>query len=140
MLDIVNMLKGINIFADFTLEELKKIASILEFTNIKSGEVLYRRNEPAHTLYIVLSGSYMVYYNQEKAIVLNKKGDAIGWSTLLSPFKYKGTGVALTDGETLSMESSKLFAIIRDNAELGSKIMKKLNEIIEKRAYVMKDF
>ncbi len=71
-------------------------------------------------------------------ITLNKKGDMIGWSTIASPFTYHESAVALTDGEALTIPVEEFLELMQGDSDLGSKITKKVTEIIRQRIVFIK--
>lgn len=129
----IQLLKSIDLFEDLTPDEMEKVFSLLSPMRITEGEVLIRRGDPAHTFFIVLSGSYMVYFKTGRAFTLHKKGDVIGRSTLIAPFHYTATAVALTEGNVLSMRGRDFLRLIQGDSALGNKIMKKINKFIEEK-------
>jgi CRP-like cAMP-binding protein len=134
----IQILKSIELFKDLDGGELGQLASILNPVRVTEGETLMRRGEPAQTFYVVLSGNYMVYFKGGQAFTLHKLGDVIGWSTVVTPFYYRATGIALTNGDLLSMSRLEFLRLVQKNAVLSGKIMKKINEVVEKRLYFLK--
>ncbi len=126
-------LKSLDLFPDLNHAELEQIASLMHQIRVTEGEVLMRRDDPAHTFFIILSGNFMIYFKESRAFTLHKKGDIMGWSTVVTPFRYTGTAVALTDGAVLSMPGQEFFRLIQSNSVLGDKIMKIINKIIAER-------
>jgi CRP-like cAMP-binding protein len=129
----IELLKSIDLFEDLTPEEMEKILSLLSPIRVTEGEILIRRGQPAHTFFIVLSGNYMLYFKKGRAFMLHKKGDVIGRSTIIAPFHYTATAVALTKGEVLSMSGREFLRLIQGDCALGEKIMKKINRFIEEK-------
>ncbi len=127
-------LETLEIFEELNLDEMAQIGSLFHSMRVNEGEVLTRRGETAHTFYIVLSGNYMVYFKGGKAFTLHDRGDLIGVATIITPFRYRGTTVALTDGEVLAMAGDKFLALIQSNAALGDKLMNKINAVIHQRS------
>ncbi len=128
-----NILESLDLFVDLKPDELEQIAPLMNDFKVTEGEVLTRRGDPAHTFFIILSGNFMVYFKKDRAFTLHKKGEVIGWSTVVTPFRYTGTAVALTEGEVLSMEGEEFLRLIQSNAALGDKIMKKINMVVAER-------
>ena len=77
----------------------------------------------------------MIAFKDDRAITLHDKGKIMGWSTVFSPFRYKGTTVALTDSEVVSIPGDKFLSLIQSNAALGNKIMNKINVIASERMF-----
>lgn len=133
----IDTLKSIPLFQGLTFEELEIMAPIVHPVKTCEGEMMTRRGMAAHTIYIILTGNVMVSFKDDRAISLHKKGDIIGLSVGIIPSKYKGTAVALTDGEFLSMERQGLIDLIQENNTLGDKIMKQLNAVSIERTPII---
>ncbi|QTA93312.1 cyclic nucleotide-binding domain-containing protein [Desulfonema magnum] len=129
----VQTLKSLEIFSELAHEDVEEIASLMTPLKIMEGETVMRRGDPAHTFYIVLSGNFMVHFKDDRAITLHNRGDIMGWSTVITPFQYTGTGVALTDSEILSLPGQNFLRLIQGNSVLGDKIMKKINAVVVER-------
>jgi CRP-like cAMP-binding protein len=127
------LLKSIEMFSTFTEEELEKIAPMVNLMKVMEGEILARRGYRARTFFIVITGNFMLSFENGKAITLHNKGDIMGWSTLVTPFTYKGTVIALTDGEVLTLPGQEFYLLLQSDSELSSKIMKEINSIIASR-------
>jgi len=129
----VNVLKTISIFEDICEANLHKLSSIICPLRVCEEEMLTRRGIPATNLYIVTSGNFMAFFKGGQSVTLHNKGDVIGWSSIITPFRYKGSSVALTDGEVLCIPSRKLLRLVRENSELATKLIQKINTVIQNR-------
>lgn len=128
------LLKSIEMFSTFTQEELEKIAPLVNPMKVMEGEVLTRRGAIARTFFIVIEGNFMISFENGKAITLHDKGDIMGWSTLVTPFTYRGTVYALTDGEVLTLPGEDFYVLLQSDSDLSNKIMSEINSIIASRA------
>jgi len=129
----IQTLKSLDLFADLNFGELEKIAPLMHSMKIAEGEVLTRKGEPARTFFIVLSGNFMLSFKKDRSFTLHNKGNIIGWSTVVTPFQYRGTAIALTDGLVLSMPGQEFLRLIQSDSTLGDKIMRKINKIVSER-------
>lgn len=129
----IQTLKSLDLFADLNFDELEQIAPLMHLMKVAEGEVLTRRGEPARTFFIILSGNFMLSFNEERSFTLHNKGNIIGLSTVVTPFRYTGTAVALTDGLVLLMQGQEFLRLIQSNSALGDKIMRKINKIVSER-------
>ena len=129
----IQTLKSLDLFADLNFGELEQIAPLMHLMKVTEGEVLTRKGEPAGTFFIILSGNFMLSFNEERSFTLHNKGNIIGWSTVVTPFRYTGTAIALTDGLVLSMPGQEFLRLIQSNSALGEKIMRKINKIVSER-------
>lgn len=132
----VKILKTLDLFANLDYKLLEELASMMNRVKATEGEVIGRRGEPARTFGIVLSGNFMIYSKDGRAYTLHKKGEIMGWSTLIAPFYYTGTAVALTKGEILTLHGEDFLLLIQSNSEAGDKIMKKISPIFAERTAI----
>ncbi len=136
-LDLQNI-QEISLFKGLSPGELDKILPIIHPVKIHEGERLIREGDTSQMCYIIISGTYMIHYKDGRAFTLNKKGDMIGWSTIASPFTYHESAVALTDGEALTIPVEEFLELMQGDSDLGSKITKKVTEIIRQRIVFIK--
>ena len=129
----IQTLKSLDFFTDLNFGELEKIASLMHMMKVTEGEVLTRKGESARTFFIVLSGNFMLSFKKERSFTLHNKGNIIGWSTVVTPFQYRGTAIALTVGLVLSMPGQEILRLIQSDSTLGDKIMRKINKIVSER-------
>lgn len=130
----VEILESIELFSDLDAEEIESISLITDPMKVTEGEILARTDQYANIFYIVLSGNFMISYKDGKALTIHHKGDIMGWSTIVSPFKYRGSVVALTDGEVLTIPGDELFRLIQSNPSLTDKLMQKIKPVAVERA------
>lgn len=126
-------LHGIPLFEDMEEGALLKLSQLMQHITIQEGEVLTVKGEGAHSFYIVLNGNFMVSFNDGRAITLHEKGQIIGWSSIVSPFKYTGTAIALTRGEALSMSSGEIRLLLQEDARISEQLMLKISAIVSQR-------
>ncbi|MDL1968182.1 MAG: cyclic nucleotide-binding domain-containing protein [Deltaproteobacteria bacterium] len=129
----IQTLKSLDLFADLNFGELEQITPLMHLMKVTEGEVLTRKGEPARTFFIILSGNFMLSFKEERSFTLHNKGNIIGLSTVVTPFRYTGTAVALTDGLVLLMQGQEFLRLIQSNSVLGDKIMRKINKIVSER-------
>jgi CRP-like cAMP-binding protein len=129
----LELLKSIEMFSAFTQEELEKIAPLVQPMKVMEGEILAKRGRRAVTFFIVIKGDFMISFENGKAITLHNKGDIMGWSTLIAPFEYRGTVVALTNGEVLTLPGQEFYLLLQSESALSNKIMNEINLIVASR-------
>lgn len=133
----MNTLKSIPLFEDLSFDELEILSPIVHPVLAGEGEMLTGSGMAAHTLYIVVAGNVMVSYKDDRAISLHSKGDLVGLSVGVVPSVYKGTAIALTDGELLAISRQDLVDLIQGHNELGDKIMKKMSAVAAERSAIV---
>lgn len=128
-------LGSMDLFAELSSAELEQVQAIAHPVQVAEAEIITHIGAPAHNFFVILSGSFMIAFKDDRAITLHDKGKIMGWSTVFSPFRYKGTTVALTDSEVVSIPGDKFLSLIQSNAALGNKIMNKINVIASERMF-----
>lgn len=128
-------LGSMDLFAGLKSAELEQVQAIAHPIQVAEAEILTRIDAPARNFFIILSGNFMIAFRDDRAITLHDKGKIMGWSTVFSPFRYKGTTVALTDSEVVSIQGDKFLSLIQSNAALGNKIMEKITAIASERMF-----
>ncbi|MFP4158551.1 MAG: Crp/Fnr family transcriptional regulator [Desulfosalsimonas sp.] len=126
-------IKRLPIFSDLLPEEWAQIYPLLDHLRVIEGEQLISEGDRARSLFIILRGHFMIHYRDGTAFTLNKKGDIIGWSSVISPFQYTANVSALTDGDVICIPSEGFVELIQGNTALGTKLIRKINEFINSR-------
>ena len=129
----IDELKGYEIFAQLDLTELKLLSALAEERNAREGEELIRAGSPARTLYILKEGGMMVAFPDGRAITLHTPGRVVGWSALVSPTHYTASVTCLTDSTLIAFPGSELLRLVQRNVAFGTKIMRKISEVLSRR-------
>ncbi len=122
----IDTISQLDLFKDLKTAELTRIAAITQLLRVGEGETLTRRDDAANTFYIIISGMFMISYQKERALTLNRKGDFVGWSSIADPQRYTGTTTALTAGEVLAIAGSDMLALMDENPDLKDKVMARI--------------
>ena len=59
-LEKILLLKGVDIFADCSVDDLSALAAIARERRLEPGEAAYRVGEPGDTLYVVVEGTIRI--------------------------------------------------------------------------------
>ncbi len=132
----VKLLESLELFADLGNGALTKFASRMNRLKVMEGEELIRMENVASALFVVLKGNFMIYFKNNRAITIHKRGETLNWSAA-APFKCAGAALALTKGEVLSLEEADFSTIVRQGSDAGDKLMKRLDKTIAKRSAVL---
>ena len=135
----LKMLQSLALFETLRPEELEQIQGLVRLMTVTEGDVLTRRDTPAKTFFINISGNFMLAFKHDRAITLHQKGDILGWSTVKTPFRHSATAVALTNGDVLALPGEDFFRLLQGNNALGDKIMRKISVIASERLRLISD-
>lgn len=132
MFNEINILRTMPIFKNIEIGKLEKIFNLLHLVKVKKGDVLIKEDDIARNFYILLSGQYKITFKNGKHITLDKKGEFLGWATIIAAPKYLGTGVALTDGDAFKLTRQDFMDLLISDAEIGNQIMANGSELAAK--------
>ncbi|MFO7840239.1 MAG: cyclic nucleotide-binding domain-containing protein [Desulfosalsimonadaceae bacterium] len=129
-------IKEFPVFRELSPKQWSEVYPLLHHIWTIEGEELIREGDRAHTFFIILNGHFMVHYNDDRAFTLNQRGEIIGWSSVIRPFRYTANVTSLTNGEMLSLVGAQFLDLLQANASLGDKLVKKINEDIRHRPLI----
>ena len=126
-------LYDIPLFGDMDADALGKISLLMNYMKVQEGELLTQKGQGAHTFYVIMSGNFLISFNEDRAFTLHEKGQIMGWSSVVTPFRYTGTAVALTHGEVLCLSAEAFRELLRGDARISDLLMKKIYAIFSER-------
>jgi CRP-like cAMP-binding protein len=139
MLDIVN-LKRIELFKGLEDESLEVIASFCEQREFDANATLFRADEAADEMFVLLSGRVVLtvpisVFMVEREMQIESKGpgELLGWSGLVPPHKYTLTATAAEPGEVIAIGSEALLRYCEEHPDGGYTIMSNVARIIGDR-------
>lgn len=65
--ELVELLKGVELFAGLTQEQLERLARISRLVEVRDGETIFSQGEAGHTLYIIREGQVEVILEDPQA-------------------------------------------------------------------------
>ncbi len=128
-----HILQPLDFFSDLEQHELEEFAGLIKSRPVQKNEIIIQRGIPVLTFFIILSGTFKVSFEEDRPIEFSKKGEVMGWSTVVHPYHYNGSVTATSDGELLEISSRDFFELIQADNRLGEKIMKKIDKIASER-------
>jgi CRP/FNR family transcriptional regulator, cyclic AMP receptor protein len=121
-------------FSDDTLKFLYECSGMCE---IKKGQVLFRQGENADKFYVVRKGRISI---QMPAIMgptleIQALGEdqVLGWSWLISPYKWNFQTMAEEDSELLMFDGTAILARCEQEPKFGYELLKKFAELMSMR-------
>ena len=99
------------------------------------GDMLFRTGDPANHFYIMTRGQIKLSINDAGSVVyiVNKAGEAFGWSSLIGREAYSATAECLSSTNLLKLDGEKLQAVLEKNSDNGLIFFKRLSMILGKR-------
>ncbi len=128
------VLNKVDVFKFLDDSAKKSLESILEKRVVFEGEELAKEGESALSFFILISGRVMLSTKEEKAVVLKKSGDFIGFELISSKGIYNATLKSLADGEVLLLDSSRFLEMIKEDSLMAENIVSEWEAYLLKKA------
>ncbi|MFA5181774.1 MAG: cyclic nucleotide-binding domain-containing protein [Syntrophales bacterium] len=137
-----NMLKEFNFFKDFTNEQLERLSSITAEETYAAGTQMYKKGDPARSLYILLEGkvvmsleSYLGPHRPPMQVTVDTiaRGETMGWSAVVEPYIYTLGALCIDNTKLIALDAAKLRSLMDEDCDLGFKVMKAIAKIISSR-------
>lgn len=113
----VVFLESVVLFSYCTADELVRIAGIAKERRFAAGEVLYKANEPADTLYCVVKGEVGVDGSNDGPRTAGPTAP-VGIEEILSGRLRRGTATAASDTLVLAIDAEDFFDLLSNNIEI----------------------
>ena len=134
----VEVLKKADLFKSLSDDQLKAIAKLGQDRSFKAGQEIFKQDEKAKTLYVLLDGAVHLIFTlgteaQEETDLavetLDQTGSVFGTAALMSPYLYNVTARCSQSTKALAIDSAGFREIIQREPIIGFEVMTKLAQI-----------
>lgn len=132
-IETVMVLQSVDFFSACTAEEILRIAAIAHEKPVAEGEEIFRRHEPADTLYCVVRGEIEVTNGDAPSPATVAPLQTLGALDVLSGRAHSGTAVARTSALLLAIQAEDFFDLLSNNVEVVKSLFRHL-EYIDQRS------
>lgn len=134
------ILQGFKLFEGLKEDELKAIAELAHEENFEVDEVIFEEGKEAQRVYLVLEGGVALRFRlparpltRETTIDTMGKGEAFGWSTLVSPHRLTATAICTEPTKCLAFRRADLHQLFQENNHIGYVVMEHLATLVARR-------
>jgi CRP-like cAMP-binding protein len=125
IVDKVLCLQNVDIFSRTTTEDLAYIGSIAKELQLPEGTIIFKQDEPADSMYVIVSGRVKLHKNGQEILIAGEK-EAFGTWALVDTEPYIMTATALEDVHLLKIEQDEFYDLLSDHAEITQSIFRAL--------------
>jgi CRP/FNR family transcriptional regulator, cyclic AMP receptor protein len=133
-------LKAHEFFSDFSDDILKFLCESSSTIEIKKGQILFRQGENADKFYVVRNGRISIQMPAIMGPALEiqtlGKDQILGWSWLISPYKWNFQTRAEEDSELLQFDGTAILARCEQEPRFGYELLKKFAGLMSERLNV----
>ena len=101
------------------------------------GHHLIREGELANTFYLIRTGRIAIHIDMpgkgELRVQTVGPGELLGWSWLISPFRWHFSGVAVAETRAISLDGECLRNKCETDSHFGYEMLKRLAQVMERR-------
>ena len=116
-------------FSGFSDDALKFLCDCSSIHEIKKGHILFRQGENADKFYVVRNGRLSLQMPAIIGPILEiqtlDKDQVLGWSWLISPYKWNFQTKAEEDSELLQFDGAAILARCEQDPKFGYELLKK---------------
>jgi len=131
--DIKNMV----FLGDLSDDMIDNLLPELELLRFAEGEIIFRREDPADTFYMLKRGKILLEQRISGKVTISvgtvKPGYSFGWSALLGDEKFTLDTVCGEPCEVLKIKAKTLFTMIEQDYSMGFRLMHRLLHMVRRR-------
>lgn len=127
----VIFLKSVDIFEHATVEQLGRIAGLMEEVNFEAGETIYKEGEPGDALYVVLSGRVLIEIHGSPVREL-KEREAFGTLEVLDFHPRAGTTKAIDPVRALKLNGQQFYELLSVDIEMVQAVFRTLCALVRR--------
>jgi len=124
---IAATLRGCQLFAGLSPEELQQIVVITSVKQLAKGEYLFHEGDAPHGFYIVQTGAVNVHRvnaaGKEQVIHVFRAGESFAEATLASEKGYPADARAIETSQVLLIQRDGILALLRRQPELAIRML-----------------
>jgi len=134
---ITEYLSAHEFFSEFSDDSLKFLCECSSTREIKKGQILFLQGEHADKFYVVRSGRIFLQMPAIMGPTLEiqtvDEDQVLGWSWLISPYKWNFQTKAEEDSELLQFDGVAILARCEQDPKFGYELLKKFAGLMSVR-------
>jgi len=99
--------------------------------------VIFKQEEPAHFLYLLLKGTAAIHYKPYDgpaiAIIHLHRGDVFGWSAVVGSEYYTSGSFSTSEVEAIRIRGADLWNLVLENPQTGWIVLERLANVASSR-------
>ena len=136
------LLRECPIFESLVDEDLEKLAAMCSPVEWGAGATIFAEGNLARDLYVVEKGKVALqmqlpvtqpHLSKRITVDVVTKGEMVGWSAVVEPYKYTLTAVSLEPTRLMAIDGARLKALLKDDYRIGFEVMSRLIGVVASR-------
>lgn len=128
------LLKKMPLFSEVYTEDLEAIAEVMEEDHFQAGDIVFRKDDPADRMYIVVDGRVGVTLSSHprdaEFVMEAGPGECFGEMSLLDGLPRSASVIVLEDTDMLTVEKAKLHNILLQHPAIAIGMLAHLSHLV----------
>jgi len=137
LIEVRDFIKDIDLFREFTDEELSLLSEHLYEKRFKPEALLFRAGDPRKVLYVIVEGEIELFRSnslgEESTISLFHVGDFLGETSLLDDSPGVTSARALKQTVALCLQAEKFRELVETRGSMAVKVYSEVGRVISRR-------
>ena len=134
---IKEFIKKVELFSDFTDDELNLVAENVEMLTIDKDKLIFVENTPRRNMYLIYDGEVELFkttpFGEEKRLSFFSKYDFLGEGSLVDDSPHSTSARALLDTTVIKIGRDKLTELIQEKGLIAVKLYSRIARVISRR-------
>lgn len=122
-------------FRDLSERQIEQVCALSELLHFEAGRQIYRISEPAHSLYVLVSGSVRQSVGLGDRLArtgdILRRGEIFGWAALTPSCSLRiATTSCLSACSVLAIDGAGLLRLMEQDHTMGYRLMTQLNRLV----------
>jgi CRP/FNR family transcriptional regulator, cyclic AMP receptor protein len=135
--DLTEILRQHPFLHELSDEHMKTLLGCASNVRFAEGSYLIREGQLANTFFLIRGGRVAVEVDVSGKgglrIQTAGPGEVLGWSWLISPYRWHFSGVAVADTRAVALDGECLRRKCEADPVLGYELLKRLSQVMERR-------
>jgi CRP-like cAMP-binding protein len=123
VIEKVVFLQNVDVFSSVPTEQLTHLATIAEEVSFEKGDIIYKEQDVADALFLVLDGRVRLHRNDEEIAVAVDK-EAFGTWALFDREPRVTSATAVEDSRLLRIDQEEFLDLLADHVQITEGVLK----------------
>jgi CRP/FNR family cyclic AMP-dependent transcriptional regulator len=135
--NLTELLRKHPFISDLEDKHLRTLLSCASNVVFSDGDYLFREGEEATKFYLIRTGKIALeLHGSERGLLRIQtvgQGEVLGWSWLISPYRWHFDAIAVEDVRAFSLDGKCLRTKCEDDHDFGYEMYKRFSKVLENR-------
>ncbi len=123
VIEKVILLQNVDLFREVPTEELSLLATIAEERSFLEGDIIFRENDAANALYLVIDGRVRLHQDTREIFVAGPR-DPFGTWALFDDEPRVVTATVIADARLLRVDRRDFVDLLADNVQIAQSLIR----------------